>query len=144
MYISYRYRPIRQKIISVFYRYRPIRKKLIGRPLSVSKFLVFSYTFKIVTQKSRSFFKDSTLLHIIFQWLVLINPTARFTMLTGVFQLLPLPILTQCSLQMFWKLNVREQVSYKFWNSSPKIIGPVYLVFKKMLCLCVFIDVYFI
>ena len=47
MYIGYRYRPIRQKIISVFYRYRPIRnlnlsviigigryeKKLIGRPL---------------------------------------------------------------------------------------------------------------
>ena len=45
----YRYRPIRQKIISVFYRYRPIRnlnlsviigigqyeKKLIGRPLLI-------------------------------------------------------------------------------------------------------------
>ena len=51
MYIGYRYRyrPIRQKIISVFYRYRPIRnlnlsviigigqyeKKLIGRPLLI-------------------------------------------------------------------------------------------------------------
>ena len=82
MYIGYRYRyrPIRQKIISVFYRYRPIRnlslsviisigryeKKLIGRPLSLRHTSIYKWQFTATPLSQNNFGPWKSNLHLFF------------------------------------------------------------------------------